>query len=121
VSLGDLGERTAAVAAGREVRNKNDALAGAVVDDVLVLALGEVVVVLNRGDGEDLTGPLDLALYSCGFSSPGGRDPRNAPKSVCDRFLSRTLAASSDRGRAVERNGTREEFQSTTSCEDRVA
>ena len=59
-SLGDLGKRGAPVAVEREVGNEHDALAGAVVDDVLGRALGEVVVVLHRGDRDDPTGPLDL-------------------------------------------------------------
>jgi hypothetical protein len=60
VSSGDLGERSATVAAQREEGNEHDRFAAAVVDHVLVAALGETVVVLNGCDREDCSGSLDL-------------------------------------------------------------
>ncbi len=60
VGLGDVRERGSAVAAQWEVRHEQDLLLGAVVDHVLVPALGEVVVVLDGGDRQDLTRSLDL-------------------------------------------------------------
>ena len=53
-------ERRAAVAAQREERHEHDPLALAVVDDVVVPALGEVVVVLHGRDRHDPAGALDL-------------------------------------------------------------
>ena len=49
-SFGDIGERSAAGATQGEVRDQRDALAGAVVDDFLVLPFREVVVVLDGSD-----------------------------------------------------------------------
>src|SRR5205085_5359787 len=60
VSLGDLAKRGAAVAAQREEGNEDDAFAGAVVDDVVVPALGEVVLVLDGDDRHDPSTPFDL-------------------------------------------------------------
>ena len=60
VSFGDLGERVACVAAQREVGDEDDALVGAVVDDVLVPALREAVVVLHGGYRHDCAGLFDL-------------------------------------------------------------
>jgi hypothetical protein len=54
------------VAVEGEVGNEHDVFAGAVVDDVLVPALGEVVVVLDRSDRDDLAGTLDLGIADLG-------------------------------------------------------
>ena len=50
----------AAAAAQREVRNERDAFAGAVVDDLVVPSLGEVVLVLDGGDRHHLASRADL-------------------------------------------------------------
>src|SRR5439155_4506264 len=68
VSLGDLGEWAAAVAAQREEGDEHDAFVREVVDDVLVPALREVVLVLDGGDRHDLAGPLDLVDLDLGES-----------------------------------------------------
>jgi DNA ligase D-like protein (predicted polymerase) len=60
VAVGDLVELPAPDTAEREERNEHDPLAGAVVEDVVVLAFRQAVVVLNRGDRQDLAGSLDL-------------------------------------------------------------
>jgi hypothetical protein len=65
-SLGDPGKRAATVAVEGEVGNEHDVFAGAVVDDVLVPALGEVVLVLDRSDRDDLAGTLDLGNADLG-------------------------------------------------------
>ena len=66
--LGNLPQRRSTVAAQREVRHEHDLLLGAVVDDVLVPAVGEVVAVLDRRDRHDLTRPLDLLDADLGNS-----------------------------------------------------
>jgi hypothetical protein len=60
MSVGDLGERGAPVAVERKIGKEHEALAGAVVDDVVVGALGEIETILDGGDRNDLTGPLNL-------------------------------------------------------------
>jgi hypothetical protein len=60
VAAGDLVDRRAVAAAQREVRDERDALGRTVVDDVVVAAFAEAVLVLDRGDGDDLPGALDL-------------------------------------------------------------
>jgi hypothetical protein len=57
--VGDLGERSG-IAVQRVEGHEHDALDGAVVDDVLVRALGQVVTVLDSGDRHDPAGLLDL-------------------------------------------------------------
>lgn len=66
VPLGDLAERFAAVAVQRVEGHEHDSSSGAIVDDVLVPALGEVVPVLNGGDRNDLPSPLDLVDSNLG-------------------------------------------------------
>ena len=58
--LGDGLERRAVDAAQREVGHEHDALSFAVVDLLVVLALGEAVVVLDGGDRENGASPFDL-------------------------------------------------------------
>src|SRR5829696_8361342 len=60
-ALGGAGHAGPAGAAQREVRDECDALALADVDDVVVLAPVEVVVVLHGGDGDDAPRALELA------------------------------------------------------------
>src|SRR6266487_812853 len=60
VPLRDLGQGAAALAAQREERDEHDPLAGAVVDDVFPLPLGEVVVVLDGRDRQHRASLLDL-------------------------------------------------------------
>ena len=56
----------------REVRDERDPFALAVVDDVVVLALGEVVVVLHRGDRHAPAGRARSAARSPRRSRRGG-------------------------------------------------
>src|SRR5438105_7067720 len=65
---GDLGERRAAVPAQGKERHEDDSLLGAVVDDRLGGALREGVVVLDRNDRNDPSGPLDLFDHDVGDS-----------------------------------------------------
>ena len=60
VPLGDLCRRSTAIGSQREVGNDHDVVVGAVVEDVVVRALGEVVVVLDGANRGDLSRPLDL-------------------------------------------------------------
>src|SRR5205823_3681660 len=60
VCLGDRPQRRSAVAAQWKVRHEQDLLLGAVVDDLLMLALREVVTVLHGSDRHDLARSLDL-------------------------------------------------------------
>src|SRR6266566_3748940 len=60
VARGDLFDGATAVAAQREEGDVDDVLPLAVVDDFLVLALREVVVVLDGGDRYNPAGSLDL-------------------------------------------------------------
>src|SRR6202048_662918 len=60
VPLGDSGQLSASGPAQRIERNENDSFGGAVVDDRLVLALREVVLVLHRDDGRHFASALDL-------------------------------------------------------------
>jgi hypothetical protein len=60
VSFRNFHERIAAVTAQRVEGHEYDPFGGAVVDDVLVAALGQVVLILDRRDRHDLAGPLDL-------------------------------------------------------------
>ena len=76
--LGDFGKRGTAIAAERKVGNEHDPFASAVVDDIVVLALGEAVVVLHRGNGDDPTSPLDLL-----DTNVGEPDVPNLPLSRC--------------------------------------
>ena len=48
--------------AKREPWNKHDSVALAIIDDVIPLAVGEAVTVLDRYDGNDLSGPLNVFL-----------------------------------------------------------
>ncbi len=57
---GDLVENRAADPAQRKEWDEHDVFGGAVAEHSVVLALGQVVVILDRGDGHDLPGPLDL-------------------------------------------------------------
>src|SRR5438270_3888659 len=77
VSLGDLAEGCAALPAQRKERNKNDIVAGAVVDDLFVPSLGKVVLVLDRSDGDDSPGTLDLR--DCDLRDPDMTDLAAVP------------------------------------------
>src|SRR6478672_4849929 len=68
MSVGDLYECATADIAQREVGNEDDVLPFAVVDDRLMLALGEAVVVLNCGDRHDHAGSLELVDRDVGHS-----------------------------------------------------
>src|SRR3982075_1469334 len=60
VSRGDLCDGATAVTAQRKEGNEDDVLPRPVVDNRLVSALGEVVVVLDGGDRHDSAGSFDL-------------------------------------------------------------
>src|SRR6266702_4749037 len=60
MSRGDLGEGAATISAQRKEWDEHDAFGGTVVDHCLVLALGEVVMVLDGRDRHDLPGTFDL-------------------------------------------------------------
>ena len=57
---GDFRDRAGVEAAEREERDERDPLLGAVVDDLLVRPLGEVVAVLDGRDRDDLAPTLEL-------------------------------------------------------------
>src|SRR5207237_3129264 len=60
VSSGDFFNGGPAATAQREEGHEHDVFPCAVVDDRLVFALGDVVVILDGGDRHDLAGSLDL-------------------------------------------------------------
>ena len=69
------GDGRPAVAAEGVVRHERDPLAFAVVEHVVVFALGQVVLVLHRDDVDDAAGALDLFHAHRGHADMADRAP----------------------------------------------
>ena len=103
VARGDLGDRAGVDAVEREERDERDPLLGAVVDDLLVRPLREVVAVLDGRDRDDLAPTLDLLDPDLGESdvpdlpalAVGGDRCRDSP-----RAASRGRRGAGSRGRS---------------------
>ena len=87
----DLAQRAARIGAQRIVRHEDDPLARAVVDDVVVLPLGEVVLVLHRRDRHHFPRALDERNVDFRDADPLDRTAVNVLLDRAQTLLDRRL------------------------------